>query len=70
MDSEGSFISSAKAWFDLRNGGNPKKYQNAGGFYGLLPVAWELFYDFHALMHHEITYLQTPKIIAFGLGEH
>lgn len=70
IDTDWSFISAARAWFNIRNGDNPKKYQNAGGFYGPLPVTWELFYDFHSLMRREIIYLQTPRIIPFELWGH
>ena len=70
IDTNGSFISAAAVWFDIRNGWDPKKYQNWGGFYGIFPAVWELFYDFHALMHREIIYLQSPKFVPFELGGH
>jgi hypothetical protein len=53
---------SADAWLKARKGeADPRKFYNAGGFDGLMPVAWELFYDFHCLMNNEIIYLHSPK---------
>lgn len=52
---------SADAWLNSRSGKMPQeRFQNAGGFSGLMPVSWELFYDFHCLMNNEIIYLHSP----------
>lgn len=65
-----SFILGHEAWLNLRNSiDEPSKYQNAGGYHGLFPAAWALIYDFHSVMGHPITYLQTAKIVIFALGE-
>jgi len=62
---DGKFEFAANAWLDIRRGkANPKRYYNAGGFYGLQAAAWELFYDFHCLMNNEIVYLHRPKMTA------
>jgi hypothetical protein len=56
---------SANTWIELRKGNlSPNNYFNAGGYTGLMPVMWELFYDFHCLMNNEILYLQAPKYVA------
>lgn len=66
---ENVFIFGHQAWIDLRQKqADPKKYQNAGGYYGLFPAAWALIYDFHSIMNRPITYLQTAKIVPFALG--
>lgn len=57
------FDFSADAWFNVRSGKIPEEYfYNAGGFSGLVTVAWELFYDFHSLMNNEIIYFHHPEI--------
>lgn len=64
--SEDKFDWAAKTWLGIRIGkldGN--NFINAGGFKGLMPVLWELFYDFHCLMNNEILYTQTPAYIHF-----
>jgi hypothetical protein len=67
---EQSFIFGHQAWLNLRKkNDDPIKYQNAGGYHGLLPAAWALVHDFHAVMGHPITYLQTAKIVTLALGE-
>lgn len=67
---EGAFIFGHQAWVALRqNKEDPKKYQNAGGYYGVFPTAWALIHDFHAIMNNPVTYLQTAKILPFALGE-
>lgn len=44
---KGKFNYSSDAWLDVRQGKKDGKYfRNAGGFSGLNPIAWELFYDF------------------------
>jgi len=57
----GKFDFSADAWLDVRQGKRDSKhFRNAGGFDGLVCIAWELFYDFHCLMNSEIIYLHHP----------
>jgi hypothetical protein len=59
----GSFDFSADAWLKVRkNEVNENHFYNAGGFSGLVVVAWELFYDFHCLMNSEIIYHHHPQI--------
>lgn len=61
---EGTFDFSADAWLDVRAGKvKGEHFWNAGGFEGLVVVAWELFYDFHSLMNSEIIYLHAPEIV-------
>lgn len=61
-----AFDWSAKAWLDVRQGRtDPAYYWNAGGFRGLMPIAWELFYDFHYLMNGEIVYYHHPKMVCY-----
>jgi hypothetical protein len=56
----------ADTWLGLRKGAlNGKKYFNAGGFTGLSPAVWAVFYDFHSLMNNEILYLQGPYYLPF-----
>ncbi|MBI2442303.1 MAG: hypothetical protein HYV40_00150 [Candidatus Levybacteria bacterium] len=58
---EGKFDFSADVWLDVRHGKRDgKHFRNAGGFDGLVCIAWELFYDFHCLMNSEIIYLHHP----------
>lgn len=53
---------SADVWLKVRAGeADPDRFWNAGGFDGLMPIAWELYYDFHCLMNNEIIYLHSPK---------
>jgi hypothetical protein len=60
---EGKFDFSAEAWLKVREGKvDGKHFWNAGGFDGLVVIAWELFYDFHCLMNSEIIYLHHPEI--------
>lgn len=62
-----TFDWSAQAWLDVRQGKTkPSYYWNAGGFSGLMPIAWELFYDFHCLMNNEIVYYHHPKIACYN----
>jgi|688.fasta_scaffold220920_2 hypothetical protein len=52
---------SAETWLNSRRGkSNPKRFWNAGGYDGLMPISWELFYDFHCIMNNEIIYLHSP----------
>lgn len=60
---EGKFDWSADVWLDVREGKKDGNYfNNAGGYKGLVAIAWELFYDFHCLMNSEILYLHHPEI--------
>ncbi len=52
---------SADVWLNARRGLiDPKRFWNAGGYEGLMPIAWELYYDLHCLMNNEIIYLHSP----------
>ncbi len=56
----------AKTWLGLRQGSlDTNRYYNAGGFYGLMPTLWAVFYDFHSLMNNEILYTQVPSYISY-----
>ncbi len=62
--SDAKFDFSANTWLDVRQ----KKvdgthFRNAGGYDGLIAIAWELFYDFHCLMNNEVIYLHSPEFI-------
>jgi hypothetical protein len=60
------FDFSADVWLDVRQRKKEEKhFKNAGGFDGLVAIAWELFYDFHSLMNSEILYLHHPEFIMF-----
>ena len=60
---DGKFDWSSDAWLAIRNGTRDKNYfNNAGGFKGLITIAWQLFYDFHCLMNSEILYLHHPEL--------
>ena len=64
--SENAFDWSAQAWLDVRQGKTaPDYFWNAGDFSGLMPIAWELFYDFHCLMNNEIVYYHHPKMVCY-----
>jgi hypothetical protein len=64
---EGVFDWSADAWLQIREGKvSPERFWNAGGYEGLMPVAWELYYDLHCLMNNEIIYLHTPSHVRIG----
>ncbi len=55
---EKKFDWAANTWFGIREGkldGN--NFVNGGGFEGLMPVLWAVFYDFHSLMNNEILYM-------------
>ncbi len=61
---DGVFDYSSDAWLNARKGKiNPSYFQNAGGYEGLVVIAWELFYDFHCLMNHEIIYAHHPSFV-------
>ncbi len=60
---EGRFDWSADAWLAIREEKRDGNYfNNAGGFKGLITIAWQLFYDFHCLMNSEILYLHHPEL--------
>jgi len=62
--SDGKFDFSAEVWLDVRKGKvDENHFRNAGGFDGLLPIAWELFYDYHCLMNSEILYVHHPEMV-------
>lgn len=61
---DNTYIFSPDAWLDVREGRlDGKNFWNAGGFDGLVVIAWELFYDFHSLMNSEISYLHHPSFV-------
>ena len=61
---EGAFDFSAGAWLKVRQGKvKGEHFYNAGGFSGLVVIAWELFYDFHCLMNNEIVYYHHPEMV-------
>lgn len=63
--SEDKFDWAANSWLGIRAGKlEADNFVNAGGFKGLMPVLWAVFYDFHSLMNNEILYMQTPTYIA------
>jgi len=60
---EGKFDYSATAWLKVRKGETRgEHFYNAGGYSGLVAIAWELFYDFHCLMNNEIIYHHHPEM--------
>lgn len=60
---EGKFDFSANAWLKARRGKiNPDHFHNAGGWSGLVAIAWEIFYDWHCLMNSEVPYYPHPEI--------
>ncbi len=64
--SEDCFDWAAKAWLSIRQGkidGKEFLYADGLGTCGLKAVIRYLFYDFHALMNHEISYLFQPCYI-------
>jgi len=64
---DGKFDFSANVWLDVRQGKREgSHFKNAGGFDGLVCIAWELFHDFHCLMNSETLYLHHPKITMLG----
>ncbi|HSX15640.1 MAG TPA: transglutaminase-like domain-containing protein [Candidatus Saccharimonadales bacterium] len=59
----GKFDFPADAWLGIRSGKlDPDHFYNAGGFRGLVVIAWGLFYDFHSLMNSEIIYFHHPQL--------
>jgi len=62
---EEKFDWAANTWLGIRRGKlDANNFINAGGFKGLMPVLWAVFYDFHSLMNNEILYMQTPYYVA------
>ncbi|PIV68061.1 MAG: hypothetical protein COS07_05350 [Candidatus Aenigmarchaeota archaeon CG01_land_8_20_14_3_00_37_9] len=52
----------ANTWLGIRkNNLNENNFINAGGYRGLMPAMWEIFYDFHSLMNNEIIYFHNPN---------
>lgn len=63
---EEKFDWAANTWLGIRSGKlDANNFINAGGFKGLMPVLWAIFYDFHSLMNNEILYNQMPSYIYF-----
>ncbi|MBS3121425.1 transglutaminase domain-containing protein [Candidatus Woesearchaeota archaeon] len=63
---ETKFDWAANTWIGIRMGKlDANNFINAGGFKGLIPVLWAVFYDFHSLMNNEIIYNQMPSYIYF-----
>jgi len=63
---EGQFDWAARAWLDIRSGKTDGKeflYADGLGTCSLKAVIRYLFYDFHALMNNEISYLFQPCCI-------
>jgi hypothetical protein len=61
---DGKFEWSANAWLAAREGKRDEDYfNNAGGYKGLITIAWQLFYDFHCMMNSEIIYLHHPELV-------
>jgi hypothetical protein len=61
---------SANAWLAARAGdADADRFWNAGGFKGLMPMSWELYYDLHCIMNSEIIYLHNPKHVRIGRFE-
>ena len=55
----------AKAWLDVRNGKqNVEYFRHGNKERGLCMLARSLFYDFHALMNDEISYLFFPVFLS------
>ncbi|MFA6269652.1 MAG: transglutaminase-like domain-containing protein [Candidatus Paceibacterota bacterium] len=62
--SEEKFDWAANTWLGIRNGQlEAENFVNAGGYNGLMPALWEVFYDFHSLMNNEILYTQMPNYV-------
>lgn len=63
---DGVFDYSADTWVAARKGKtDANHFWNAGGYEGLVVIAWELFYDFHCLMNNEIIYAHHPSFVTF-----
>lgn len=60
---EGKFDFPANAWLQVRRGEvDGEHFYNAGGYSGLITIAWELFYDYHCLMNSEVVYYHHPNM--------
>lgn len=58
------FAWAAEIWLNVRSGKDDiKKYIHGSSFQGLNMLAYSLFFDFHALMNDEISYLFMPSFI-------
>jgi hypothetical protein len=56
------FLFAAEAWLQARQNEKPTSmFSNAGGYKGLVVIAWQLIYDFHCVMNNEINYFHVPK---------
>jgi hypothetical protein len=63
---EEKFDWAADVWLGIRAGKlKANHFINSGGFKGLMPVLWAVFYDFHCLMNNEILYTQAPSYVSF-----
>ena len=59
-----SFYFAANAWLDVRSGKvDLNRFDHGGSLKGLNIVAWQLFYDFHALMNNELSYRFIPSYL-------
>lgn len=59
-----SFCWIAKIWLDVRSGKDKiEKYVHGASYQGLGMLANTLFFDFHALMGNEVSYLFSPTYI-------
>lgn len=67
---ENKFDWAGATWLKVREGKlEANNFNNAGGFKGLMPILWEIFYDFHSLMNNEILYTQMPSFVSFKFDE-
>ncbi|MBD3318521.1 hypothetical protein GF342_01290 [Candidatus Woesearchaeota archaeon] len=63
---EEKFDWAANTWLGLRSGKlKEEHFVHAGGFKGLMPALWAVFYDFHSLMNNETFYNQLPGYIYY-----
>ncbi len=61
---KGKFDFAPDAWLAVRRDIiAANHFKNAGGFEGLVSIAWALFHDFHCLMNNEKIYLHHPEMI-------
>lgn len=60
----------ANTWLGIRTEKLERDhFFNAGGFTGLMPALWAVFYDFHSLMNNEILYNQMPSYVHFKFDQ-
>lgn len=65
MDTKGRYFFAAQAWLDVRSGKRNVDYFVHGNFRTGLPMlAQAVFFDFHALMNDEISYLFFPTYLS------